>query len=1137
MRWAVGQEGIPPPKSQGSSPEITSGNMVPLLRENTARPMRYAPEGGGFVIRNGREFFNRPLYGPNIPFRVDGGDLPEFSLYLPGHGGNLRLGIASGREAKWLHACESVVMRYVEGRLEYEIADPLLGGLLRLQVLTVGAGFAVQVQAEGVPNGRMLTMAYGGVSGRKGQRNGDIGCEAEPVSQFFQLRTEESAGNQWTVRGASAEVVSGKMRLAVHGPEATEWKLAAAAAWDAGWHELWSGADAGPQVLVGRVPLGQEAMVVSVHVLEGAVQPAQRVSGPVGQDVFARRRAELAAVASAVQWTTGDMYLDSMAGALNLAANAIWDEAQGCVMHGAVAWRNALAGWRGPYAMDVTGQHARMRRHLEHWLAKQDKTAVTNGSGGSYGSKGFTGIVPAKGAPDKGSHGARTENLLHSNGDLGHNHYDMNLVFFDALLRHLRWTGDLEFARVAWPALEAHAAWERRLFRRNYAAGDGEEPLYEAYAAIWASDNLQYNGGGAAHSSAYNVFLNRRMAELARLLEMPAEVSVSYDAEADAITGALRKHLWMPERGAFAESREWMGERRLAESPAWWTVYHAMDCEFVTQREAWQMAAERLRAIPKVPVHGPGVPGDAGWQIASSDWQPYVWSLTLLVTAENLHTALALFQAGMADDAYALLRGTLLDAGYRGLCPGNFPMSLQMDPHRQESQRDFGDPVGCAARVLMEGLWGVQPELMAGRLRLAPQLPLAWERAELRHPDLELRYERKDGEERWRITPKFRKPVKVGLRLRGRTVELPEVTVNGQKVKAHFDEQAVGEPRLMLEELAAEGSMEVVVRWWGDAPMTASSSAVVARVGERVRWPKGLSLATVEDPQGCLRAGVAAKAGKHLVFAKKKQGACRYWLPVELQVREHVPVVRVGEVSRYEPVPMEHLFNGHVREILTRDYSQPRSGLTSLHLPEGLLGGWANFDVHTVIDDAGLRSAGGMLQMEQGLPFVTPTGATAKNCCYVSQWAIDKPSVTVPLSGRARSLHLLLVCTTFPQATWSRHATVAVRYRDGKEDVTELRSPRNWWPVEQDYMLDDYLFRLSEEPDAELPWRVDLRTGRARKLSAAGLRGKAQRGIPGGAAYVLEIPLDNARELAEVTMHCELYGVVMGVAGMTLGRM
>jgi hypothetical protein len=56
-----------------------------------ARPARYTPDKGDFVITNGSELFNRPLYGGNSGFRIEAGDRPEFALFLPGRGGNLRL--------------------------------------------------------------------------------------------------------------------------------------------------------------------------------------------------------------------------------------------------------------------------------------------------------------------------------------------------------------------------------------------------------------------------------------------------------------------------------------------------------------------------------------------------------------------------------------------------------------------------------------------------------------------------------------------------------------------------------------------------------------------------------------------------------------------------------------------------------------------------------------------------------------------------------------------------------------------------------------------------------------------------------------------------------------------------------------
>ena len=82
--------------------------------------------------------------------------------------------------------------------------------------------------------------------------------------------------------------------------------------------------------------------------------------------------------------------------------------------------------------------------------------------------------------------------------------------------------------------------------------------------------------------------------------------------------------------------------------------------------------------------------------------------------------------------------------------------------------------------------------------------------------------------------------------------------------------------------------------------------------------------------------------------------------------------------------------------------------------------------------------------------------------------------------------------------------------------------------------MDDYIFLIGED-DRPLPWRIDLSTGRARQLTRESLRGKGGR-ISGGAAFTVEIDLDSTRELAACTLHCDLYGVVVGLLAMTLER-
>jgi hypothetical protein len=1075
------------------------------MKGQTARPLRYEPVEGGFRSRGAVEFFNRPLYGPNNAFRVDCGDLPEFSLYLPGHGGNLRLGVRRGETARWLFEAATVHAVYRSGHMVYQIQDPLLGeGRLRVTALTaaVGSGLLVRVEALGVPEGAELTWAFGGVSGRKGKRGGDIGCEVEPVSRFFQVRPEECRGNTYMVDGARARVQAKAAELAFSGPAGSRLWVSDAGHWGAGWMGLRGavGETAELPVLIGSVGLAAGAVCLSI-----ARMP---VTAGEPEAEFAARLAGLERVAGRVVVETPDGFVNCVGGALGIAGDALWDEAQGCVMHGAVAWRNPLAGWRGPYVLDAVGWHERFRQHARHWIGRQNRSPVTSGD-------------PAMGRPDPGSHLARTENLLHSNGDLSHNHYDMNLVFFDAVLRHLRWTGDLEFAREIWPALEAHLAWERRLFRRMYRAASGMElPLYEAYACIWASDNLQYNGGGAAHASAYNYFANREAARLARML---GEDAALYEAESDAILTGMRELLWLPGQGAFGESKDLLGPQTVYASPALWTVYHTIDSEVTRPREAWQMAAERLGALRAVPVEGAVVPG-GGYMLSCSDWMPYEWSLNLLLLAENMHMALALWQAGMVEEANGLFQGNVVDSMFQGLCPGNFHMTSELDAHRQEAQRDFGDPIGITARALVEGLFGVTPDLLEGRLRVRPGFPARWDRARLEHPEFTVAWRRVGEVDRYEVTSLFARPVRLELALRAPRSGVARVIVNGRTAEGVFDPEAVGAPLLRVEAEAAK-SWVVEVQWRGTV-VEAVPARRVCGLGDRII----AGGAEVDDPQGCLREGRVAAAGVHTVFVRRRHGACAWWHPVTFEAR--VPVRAAARLTqatgRMETVDLAGVMTGRITEIFARSYDEPRSPYCSLSIPENGIGGWATFDRRPVIDDSGLRGLGDKLTTPEGLEFRLPAGA---NCVFLSYWKMDRPLVRVPLAGRAKGLALLMAGSTFPQASRMTHAEVVVRYADGTEARMELRNPETWWPIEQDYLIDDYLFVDGTQP----PVRVDLKTGAVRRLELEGFKGRG-RVVDGGAANIVEMALDASKTLASVEVEVKLYGVVVGLMGVTLVR-
>ncbi len=1115
------------PQSASSSPEEIRGGIRPLLTDNTGRPLRYRPDHGDFVVRNGKEFFNRPLYGPNNAFRVDSGDLPEFSLYLPGHGGNLRLGITTADESKWLFQASEIVTRYRPGRMLYECRDALLDqGTITLEVFTAGegSGFHACVHANDVQSGLSLIWAFGGASGRKGKRGGDIGCESEPVSRFFQVRPQECVDNRYKINesddaassdGVTAGLESSVANYRFYFPTNSTLNISDALAWDAGWMKLKQAVrpEVEHPVLIGSVPL----LAGSFHI---AIRRRERGEEDISTaDIAAEcsaRSAQITLMAGATRIRTPDEYTNASVGALNIAAEAIWDEASGCVMHGGVAWRVPLAGWRGPYVLDALGQHGRAKQQLRHWLARQNVSPVLSGK------------MPAEGAPDPGSHLARKENMLHSNGDLSHNHYDMNLVFFDVLLRHLLWTGDLEFAREIWPAFVRHLDWERRMFRREYTVGDQKLPLYEAYACIWASDNLQYNGGGAAHSSAYNYYANRSAAQIARLL---GNDDSPFEHESALLRKGMEELLWLPDIGTFGESKDLLGEQSVYRSPALWTIYHTIDSEVATPKQAWQMSAERLAALKRIPVHGAGVPEGNWFMLSCSDWLPYIWSLNLLVLAENMHMALALWQCGMSEEAFDLYQGGLLDSMYQGLCPGNFHMTSELDVHRQEAQRDFGDPIGITSRALIEGLFGIKPDLLQGLITLCPGFPEAWDHAALQHRDVDVAWQREGLHEMYEITSHFPKPVALTLRIRALDTRRPVVRVNGKLRETRFDAESVGRP-LLIVEVPAEETWKVEVQWH-DRVSLPTIPVPNYIVGEALHLGAKMNTAEIDDPQQVLHEHRLSRAGFHTVFVKMQRDDCEWWAPVSFEVKAAPlqPVVRSSQRHELESVDLSAMLRHKITDIFERSYAEPRSPYCSLAIPEQGVGGWAAFDIRPVIDDSGLRSAGGELHTPIGVPFRTSGNAVEPNCLFLSHWNQDDDSIAIPLSGKADRVFLLLAGTTFPQASRMSHAVITMHYRDGSSSNLALRNPDNWWPIEQDYLLDDYLF----VDRSVIPPRVDLRSGTTRLIDSANFLGKG-REVPGGAANILALALDPTKDLASLTVKVQLYGIILGLLAVTLER-
>lgn len=801
---------------------------------------------------------------------------------------------------------------------------------------------------------------------------------------------------------------------------------------------------------------------------------------------------------SRIRITTPDPYFNTLGGALAVAADGIWD---GEVwLHGAIGWRMPLSGWRAAYTGDALGWHDRARTHFNAYAASQ-VTEVPN-------------TIPHP-AQDSTLALARSEKKWgtpqYSNGYICRNprrndqmhHYDMNLCYIDELLWHFNWTGDLEYARRMWPVLTRHLAWEKR----NYDPDN--DGLYDAYACIWASDALYYNSGAVTHSSAYNYRSNRLAAMIA---EKIGEDPAPYREEADRILKALNARLWMPERGHWAEFQDFMGHKRLHTSPGVWTIYHALDSDIADPFQAYLATSYVDREIPHIPVHGDGLKDEGYATISTTNWLPYSWSINNVAFAEVMHTALAYFQAGRADAGFHLLKSSVLDGMYLGESPGNFGQISFYDAARGECYRDFGDPIGVASRVLIQGLYGILPDAMNGRLLVKPGLPSSWPFASLHTPDIDFDFKHtNETATSYAIIHRLPAVRTLELQFPAQRSEVAKLTVNGKPATWTLVENSISRPVLsVVIPASSDEKVEINIEWGGEVLGSPTKSQIEA---------------------------VSAEAP--VCFVPMQQGDMKWWVPVDNPLSadkdDSIQFSAFAKVnsSKCEPVVMDEQFNSAVTDIFRNEYLSPRSPYTTLQIPKQGIGEWCH-PLHTVdIDDSGLRSSvqKGVLNTKLGVPFRTP--AEGQNIAFTSLWDNYPDSLTVSLKGKASRAYLLMAGSTNHMQCHIDNGLIRVYYKDGTCDKMALRNPDNWAPIEHIFFEDGLAF------NRHVPalYRLRLKTGEISNNfgEELGFPG-ASRELDGGAAILLEMPLNPDKKLSHLVLETLSNDVVIGLMGITLQR-
>ena len=1144
----------------------------------------YQPAGEDFIKENGTRRFNRALYGTNTAFRVEAGDLPEFAMYLPGMGGTVRLGIQRSDSSKWLINARSVKAIYRPGSMWYEVRDPLLAqGVLYITVLPMATeeGMLIRTSGNNIPSGTRLCIAYGGVTGKKFSRDGDIG--ADPESSFY-LQPEYCKANKISINANRFQLTYGDAKT-IDGIFPKETIL----------HTADATQQATPSVFLQSQ--GEAMPAVAAHINISDATPRYFAFGKTSNELTSLKdvpaafnQAELKRrqLAERIQVKTPDPYINTLGAALSMAADGIWEDPT--YLHGAVAWRMRLPAWRGPYVADPLGWHDRAQTHFSSYA----KSQVTTPLSGPVVAD--TALHLARQLEKMGTSVFSNGYICRNpNGDIRPHHYDMNLVYIDGLLRHFNWTGDTNFVRRMWPVIQQHLAWEKRNFDTD---NDG---LYDAYCCIWASDGLQYSGGGVTHSSAYNYFANRSAATLAAIL---GEDATPYTREADHIHQALQNTLWLKNKGWYAEYKDLMGAKLLHPAAGLWTIYHAIDSKVPDELQAYQCLRYIDNHIPHIPVAST-LPGDsAAYLLSTTNWQPYTWSLNNVALAENLHAALAYWQGKRPETAFALWRSALVESMYKSSCPGGFEQLSAYDVMRGELYRDFADPIGMAARSLVEGLFGVQPNALRDTLLLHPGFPAAWNHASLQLPDLHFSFLQQGKTDSYTIVPAFQKRLHLNLVLNARFSDVQSVMVNGRPVKWEAIRQ-VGCPAISIRVPEANKYL-VTVTWKGAALDTVTYTKQQLQHKQVEVNHKGSAAPVWADPQEVLTN--INETGDKTLFLLMKQGGMQWWQPVDVKLVAPVsfsaPFVLhnntgtavtgklvvnggTGQVSattitiqpgssytpassflyhtgtnriRFstgtgtvldttvlnwngklaataEPVVLTTLFNDKLNNIYKNKYLSPRPASPTLQLPVQGIGNWCYPLTQANINDAGLRLAAGssnIFTTPQGVAFATPSDSTQKNILFTSTWDNYPDKAVVPLHGKAQQLYLLMAGSTNAMQSQVLQGTVTVNYKNGDSTVLLLRNPDNWCPIEQDYLEDGPAFHLP----AARPLRVYLKTGQvATELKKYDtIKGYSNRAIDGGAATVLDLLLDKDKELDSFTIRTVANDVVIGIMAASLVR-
>ena len=869
-----------------------------------------------------------------VPFRpiVLAYNEPRFLFDFHAAGGllgHLMLGLLeSGGSSKWFHQWSEIDVRYVDGRMEYELRDAAFPGVcvhLSAIALAESAGLLVELSIDGLKPGASLVWMYGGASAffTNWAMNAPDFSFSPPQCAKNQVRWNDGAFTLTRAFSTNDVIMNEVFAVAKQLPKwqaviqgGCSWRgtagvgdpgavlaspaaLVSATTWEAASERTNCVA-----VYQAKLPVARAHGFVTVG-MGGKIRDAIKHPAAARKTALARNRA----IAERVVTHTPDPYLDAAMTMMAFATEGTW--ADQAYVHGGWSWRFAYLGWRVLYGPTCYG-----------WTERVGKTL-----------RNHARLNRVKRGADQGALGSMLE---YSPGVF----YNMNEVFLDHVRQYYDYTADLELMRELYPVCEGILQWEDRRLKPT------EDPLYENALNTWISDQHWYTRAQCTQASAYMLGANTFMAELAaRLGKDPAP----FRLRAKAIREAMQKKLWMPETGVYAEYLDTLGAGMLHREPELPTIYHSAEFGAASPAQILQMIRWAHTNLGKVSTPGDG---EFYW---SSNWYPnmarsYTHSTYEMAYAEELNFALTHYLAGLSDDAYPIIKACLCGI-FNGPTPGGLACHSYTDG-RQRANDEFSDAISMWGRTIAEGLFGIVPHRAEGFVTLSPQLPADWSNASIYTPHFSYEWHRTPNGIRIEWTSPT--PAAVHLRLPFRAREIDSASVSGKKA-AFAVEASAGLNWVTLQTRSgSKGTIEIKF-----SPPPDQSK------------PSLLSLAQI-DKLPAVQSPPHLSPGKVWSRPNVPSHDLSLWTPLDLRSSFNASV----------PEVMERV------HAAVRPPPEPASAVNTLYYKDHLV---APFVSPKPIDDAWRKKVGpdGIAWSTDGIPFLT--SRDGPNIAVVTRAAVFPP--------------------------------------------------------------------------------------------------------------------------------------------------